>query len=109
MKNLPPLRQTLCKNYCSYYKPGKNEALACRGYTVVEGLLARGKSLPFGDPGVEFDRTGAASLVEKLCDRCDFQKDGCDFVLDRTSPPCGGFVLLARLIARGVVTVDELA
>ena len=36
------LTQAVCLRLCSYYKPGRNEELACRGYLVLERLALRG-------------------------------------------------------------------
>ena len=109
MKNQTPLHKTLCFPFCVYYKPGKNERLACRGYKVVERLLRKGKIPPLAsDAGRDFDRRRAESIVKTMCKACDFQKDGCDFMLDRNAPPCGGFVLLARLIETGVIVVEDI-
>jgi len=108
MKKNFPLNKTLCLNFCTYYKPGKNEELACRGYEVVERLMQRGKALAFEGSGTEFDRARAESLVQRMCANCDFRKDGCDFMMDRQAPPCGGFVLLAQLIEAGIITIDDL-
>ncbi len=98
----------LCLPFCSYYKPGKKEELACRGYVVVERIVASGRSLPLRGPGRDFDRAKAESLVQRMCPACDFQEDGCDFMLDRNAPPCGGFVLLVRLLESGSITIEDI-
>ncbi len=100
--------KTLCLNFCSYYKPGKNEELECRGYEVVQHLVQCGKLLELAGCGREFDRARAESLVQRMCVHCNFQQDGCDFMLDRKASPCGGFVLLAQLIESGAITIEDL-
>lgn len=70
--------------------------------------MQSGKALAFEGIGKEFDRAQAESLVQRMCTNCDFRKDGCDFMMDRQAPPCGGFVLLAQLIEAGIVTIDDL-
>jgi hypothetical protein len=108
MKNAKRDDKTLCLNFCTYYRPGKNEELACRGYEVVARLVRQGRSLDFAVSDRKFDRGRAESLVERICVRCNFQKDGCDFMLDREAPPCGGFLLLARLLEAGTITLEDI-
>jgi len=101
--------KTLCLNYCSYYKPGKNEELACRGHEIVQRLIQRGNQLELAGCGREFDRARAEPLVQRICVHCNFQQDGCDFMLDRKAPPCGGFVLLAQHIESGAITIEDIS
>ena len=101
--------KTLCSNFCSYYKPGKNEELACRGYEIVHRLVPRRKLLELAGCGREFDRERAEPLVQRMCVRCNFQQDGCDFMLDRKALPCGGFVLLAQLIDSGAIPIEDIS
>jgi hypothetical protein len=109
MKNKQARNKTLCLNFCSYYKPGSDEGLACRGYEVVERLIQRGKSIDLAESGREFDPVRAESLVQRMCMNCDFQKDGCDYMLDRLVPPCGGVVLLARMLDEGTITIEDIS
>jgi hypothetical protein len=101
--------KTLCLNFCSYYKPGKNEELACRGYEMVQRLIRRGRQLDLAGGSREFDRARAEALVQRMCVQCNFKPDGCDFMLDRKASPCGGFVLLAQLIETGVITIEDIS
>jgi hypothetical protein len=108
MKEQSSKNKTLCRHFCAYFKPGKNEELACRGYEVVERLIDRGV-IPVPPEGERiFDRARAELLVENLCIHCDFREDGCDFMLDRNAPPCGGFIVLARLIESGTLSVGDI-
>ena len=93
----------------NYYKPGKNEEFACRGYEIVQRLVQRGKLLELAGCGREYDRAKAEPLVQRMCLHCDFQPDGCDFMIDRKAPPCGGFILLAQLIASGAITIEDIS
>jgi hypothetical protein len=45
MEGASSLVKTLCLKHCSYYKPGKNEELACRGFHVVERLMQSGRTI----------------------------------------------------------------
>ncbi len=102
------LETSLCMPFCTYYKPGKKEELACRGYLVVERLMRSGKIVPANGADKNFDRERAEPLVPVLCRACDFRIDGCDFVLDRKAAPCGGFVLLARLLEDGIIAIEDI-
>jgi hypothetical protein len=101
--------RTLCLNFCSYYKPGKNEELACRGYQVVERMIREGRSLDLTKADCSFDCLRAEAVVLRMCVHCDFQKDGCDFMLDRQALPCGGFILLAKLLESGAITIEDVS
>ncbi len=101
----------LCENFCSYYKPGKNEDLACQGYIVVHGIIRRGKRLSFKRParGAEPDARTIAGLKERLCSVCPFEAGECDFILTGgTALPCGGFALLCHLLGTGEITLEEI-
>lgn len=108
MNNVHPLERSLCERYCVYFKPGKNEELACRGYVVVEQLLDQKKIVLPVAGGRAFDPHKAELLIQSLCASCDFRENDCDFMADRAASPCGGFLLLAQLIERGSIAVDNI-
>jgi hypothetical protein len=103
--------RTLCRNTCSYYKPGKNEDLMCQGFMVVHALLQSGKKLPLARPA-DAPRAGAGTvegLRKRICTVCSFRVDGCDFVLTGgEAVPCGGFSLLSYLVESGDVTLVDI-
>jgi hypothetical protein len=103
-----PLEQTLCLQYCTYYKPDKNEALACRGYAVVERFLREGKNLVVDDHRREFEPAAAELIVNKMCTACDFHEHDCDFMQNRSARPCGGFVLLSQLLESGAIAIEDI-
>jgi hypothetical protein len=103
-----PLEQTLCLKFCSYYKPGKNEELACKGYMVVERLLREGISLVLASNSGESNPVSVDLLVMTLCMNCDFHEQDCDFMQNRAARPCGGFILLERLLSSGVITMEDI-
>jgi len=102
------LEQTLCLQYCAYYKPDKNEALACRGYAVVERFLREGKNLVLDGQRREFEPAAAELIVTTMCTACDFYEHDCDFMQNRAAWPCGGFVLLSQLLESSVITIDDI-
>jgi len=103
-----PLEIKLCLKFCPYYKPGKNEELACKGYTVVERLIQSGRRIDFEKYGLEFDNTDQEAVRQRMCMACAFHEQDCDFMLDRTAPPCGGFALVMQLLGSGVMTVEDV-
>lgn len=101
------LTQTVCLRLCSYYKPGKNEERACRGYLVLERLALQGVSMR-GAKAKPRDRTGEELLVRALCMACPFHEQDCDFMENSALPPCGGFVLLAQLLAAKDISMEDV-
>jgi hypothetical protein len=108
MEGTSPLVKTLCSKHCSYYKPGKNEELACQGFHVVERLMRSGKTILMENPGVSADKQVMDQLIQSLCSVCTFHEYDCDFFQDRVSQPCGGFVLLSQLLGSGKITIAEI-
>lgn len=108
MKKESTLQKKLCLPFCRYYKPGKNEELKCRGYSVVDRLVRDGKIIFFERPDRRFDPARTEALVQALCRACPFEKEDCDFMQDRRLPPCGGYVVLARHVAAGVLSCDDI-
>ncbi len=103
------LRDRLCSQFCPYYKPSKDEELACKGFLVVEGLIKEGKEIPFikSDKLLEADTENI--LRETLCISCHFNKSDCDYAQEEGgASPCGGFLLLGKLYETKVLTVDNL-
>jgi hypothetical protein len=108
MKTAPSLGQTLCLKYCSYYKPGKNEELACRCFLVVEQLMQSGKASVSASFKKRHDRSTAETVIQKICVKCDFYEKDCDFMLDRAAPPCGGMVVLTQLLQSAQIPLNDL-
>lgn len=101
---------TLCENFCIYYKPGKNEDLACEGFAVVHRLIEHGKKIHLAKrtdiiPG----RATVDALRSNVCRICSFHAGDCDYILTGgKAAPCGGFVLLSHLLEGGEITAEEL-
>jgi hypothetical protein len=103
------LRVELCARFCPYYKPGKKEDLACKGFLVVKGLIEEGREIPFFVTDRRPDPALREKLLRDLCVVCPFFEDGCDFVQQKErSLPCGGFILLAYLLRANIITIDNI-
>ena len=101
----------LCRNFCQYYKPGKNEELACQGFVVVHRLIEKGRRLSQEKPRrtAAPDARTIEGLKERVCTACSFRAADCDFILSGgTASPCGGYALLFHLLGRGDLTREEL-
>jgi hypothetical protein len=106
----------VCKPFCSFYREGEKEGLMCNGARLLDMLLRKGILSPEAAAGVKsgssFASVGNAALEEALCLKCPFRPDGCDFQ-SQTPPadaePCGGYILLNLLAAKGIVTTGLLA
>jgi len=93
----------ICRDFCSYFKEGKEE-LKCGGYQFLMDNFTL-TEIKLLDHFIE-KTDGLKKLVppdnEELfnlvCSRCDFRIDGCDYMEDRSGPPCGGFILIDRLV-----------
>ncbi|MDH4163689.1 MAG: hypothetical protein OEW15_13515 [Nitrospirota bacterium] len=98
-------------NYCSYFKPGKNEDLACQGFIVVHSILRSGKRIPQERPdriAIPPRRT-LEGLKQRVCALCSFHDSDCDYIATSgASASCGGFALLAHLLGSGELTLGEI-
>ena len=103
------LKESVCAKHCRYYKPSKNEALSCRGVLVIERLLRKGKEITFPERGARFGTRTEESLAETMCVACPFFPDDCDFSLkQKGASPCGGFLVLGRLVEDGSICIDDI-
>jgi len=108
MKLSPSIVQTLCLKYCSYYKPGKKEELACRCSLIVEQFMQSGKASFAASFKKDHDRSTAETVIQEICMKCDFHEKDCDFMLDRAAPPCGGMVVLTQLLQSARISLSDL-
>ena len=101
----------LCVNFCTYYKPGRNEELECQGSVVVHRLIDKGRELSRERPGTASapDAHTLEGLKGRVCSACSFREADCDFVLSGgTAAPCGGFALLSPLLGSGDLKLEEI-
>jgi hypothetical protein len=103
------LGKRVCKIFCPYYKPSKNNELACKGFSVVEKLLQEGKKITFLKSERVLDEATEEILVQNMCITCPFYDEDCDFIRHRKDfPPCGGFILLGQLLESDSITMDDI-
>lgn len=108
MRKKSALKQKLCAGFCCYYKPGKNEELLCRGYEVVERLEQKKIKINFNKTGKKQGQELVEALVKELCVTCSFFAQDCDFMLDRSKDPCGGFILLIQNFESGAIILADI-
>ncbi|OGW35596.1 MAG: hypothetical protein A2X58_10305 [Nitrospirae bacterium GWC2_56_14] len=104
----PDLTQAVCLRLCSYYKPGRDEELACQGYLVLERLAQQGILIDNKNTDHLRDRAGEEPLVQALCMACPFHEQDCDFMENSALPPCGGFLLLMQLLGKKKISIDDV-
>lgn len=103
------LLNNLCGNFCAYYKPLKDEELACRGFVVVERLMEMGKRVPFAGSDRRAGLQTEEALRKVLCPTCPFYEGDCDFILQEGEAlPCGGFIFLGLQIESGIICIDDV-
>lgn len=102
----------ICKDHCSFFKSDRKETDRCRGYTLLCAITDQKAPPQLSKAAKPFDPSFETSFFyQHVCERCPFLIDGCDF----TSPhppngclPCGGLVLLSRLVNDGVLGESEI-
>jgi hypothetical protein len=103
------LDERLCLNFCPYYKPSKNDELACMGFLVVETLIERGKKITFDTSEKKLNAVTEETLMQNMCIDCPFYEDDCDFIQQKEkSLPCGGFTLLGNLLEANIIGIDDI-
>lgn len=104
----------ICRPYCTFFKEGHKEEMACLGAQIAE-LLVHHKRV---DPEKILNFTKDSQIWEKqktklekhVCRRCPFKAEDCDFQSSEPpddAEPCGGFILLACLMESNMI--DESA
>lgn len=100
----------LCKNFCTYYKPGKKKDLACEGFKVVRRLLQEARPISLAKRGAgRAQAPSADALREVMCINCAFSEADCDYIATGGKAlPCGGFVFLRHLLDEERITKEEI-
>ena len=94
---------TICKSFCIFYKEGK-EDLFCGTYRFLMNNLTSRElhslldMLKIRGLNISPDFSRDAEIKKLVCSACDFLIDGCDFRDNGSHPPCGGYILVERLL-----------
>ena len=102
---------TLCVNFCTYYKPGRNEELECQGSVAVRRLMDKGRKFSQERPRATSvpDARVLEGLRCRVCSVCSFREADCDYAASGgTAEPCGGFALLSHLLGTGDLKLEEI-
>jgi hypothetical protein len=97
----------ICRPYCSFFREGEKEEMACRAARAAAAMVEQGLVEP---QGLFFTKT--RRLWEKhrpviephVCLRCSWRAEDCDFQSDapESGPeeiePCGGYIFLCLLL-----------
>lgn len=92
--------EIICKGFCKFYKEGKEE-IQCGGYKLLKNNLTCAELIQLADNISKQTNPEESEnfLTQFICNKCDFQIDGCDFREGLPSPPCGGYIIISRLIS----------
>ncbi len=86
----------ICKKFCDYYKTGKESEL-CGGYFYLKKFVT-----PYELKSIievfHLEKGTSNQKLSFVCDMCDFREDGCDFFINKTKLPCGGYLIISKLI-----------
>lgn len=95
------LRSIVCRGFCSFYNPGKNESIKCGTYDFLAENLSTDELREAALAAIRhMDYSRDKEIRHMICKRCAFFADGCDFRRSRRSPPCGGYAIVAWLFKR---------
>lgn len=118
LMNKEELMELICAGYCSFYGPGKDEALACKGFSLLEKLVAEGKEVPVRTEKIVMSTRAEDDLFRIVCRRCPFFGEDCDFsawkkggirnMAREAVNPCGGFLCLGHCIVHGTVDIEDV-
>ncbi len=88
----------ICKNFCVYYKEGKEREI-CGGYFY---LMHNMTSSEIGEliNLLNLNLYKGCDEASFVCEKCQFKEDGCDFFIDKSATPCGGYLIIGRLLNR---------
>ena len=110
------LVKVLCAPYCSFFRPGKDEELACNGFSVLMKLAASGLEIGVRPEKRDLQEKTEKDLFDAMCSRCPFFKEDCDYAswqrgelaarLRKEVNPCGGFFFLGLCIEHGSMDIQ---
>lgn len=101
MDNKKHLIDLICKGYCKFYRKNKDEKLSCEGFNFFEKSFTPFSINSTGKYNIPSNFKYDSILMNILCKKCDFLIDGCDYrdkSCHNRAFPCGGFILLNKLL-----------
>lgn len=108
------MRETICGNFCAYFKPRKDEPEKCLAFELLTAWSTwrpelTGVLADSARPGRQAAPNWLEVPKQLICSLCVFRRHGCDFAAGLVeAPPCGGLLALAQLLAAGAITADEV-
>jgi len=92
----------ICKFSCAFYKPVRKTEQHCFSFEkIVEFLktdkLEIRKILKINIQS--FKNKNDKLLLDTICEKCPFVKDGCDFRAGKGNEPCGGYKIIDILLS----------
>ena len=93
------MESAICRKYCSFYKPGKNEPSKCGTVEFLRrNLTEREVRQAVSQAPPQYDLSSDETIKRLICRNCEFLVDGCDFRDGVESPPCGGYFVVEHLL-----------
>jgi hypothetical protein len=113
------LSRKVCAENCFFYKPGKDERLACKGFAVLEKLLEKEQTVPDCEGNIHLTDETVRILFQTICARCLFFAEDCDFAAAGRDVgpagqgsglnPCGGFLFLGYCLERDFMNIQAVS
>ncbi len=107
-------QEYICRPYCLYFTDGEKEEMACRGAQVMHELVCNNRldlqKMPPLRKEPSLWEHYRCELSSYICAQCSFRAEDCDFQSagpEAGSEPCGGFILLAHLLANNLLTIGS--
>lgn len=98
-----------CSKFCSYYKPSKDKTSYCIGYSIAKHFMDLSNDVAVISLIDIKNMKSTEKLAEKICHKCMFYQDDCDFALGIINAlPCGGLVFLSQLLEEGRITLKDI-
>lgn len=86
----------ICERYCNYYKPGKENEV-CNSYFYLKYHITPSELNNLIKIIHPHNDEISKRNVDFICQECDFRKDGCDFFIEKSPNPCGGYLIISKL------------
>lgn len=104
-----------CLGFCEYFKGNEGED-GCGGLAAVKKGIASGMIGAAQVTILAGMKPGPAKrsiiLMEKLCSKCSYREDGCDFMAGSPvsgATPCGGYRLLLAMMDHEALTSGQVS